>query len=80
MTPQQYIESLEKEIQNAADDYDFAYKQGMRDGAKEVVKILREKNTKWRHENSEKMRQYYRGYRRKHELVKEDIDKIAEMK
>lgn len=80
MTPQQYIKSLEREIQNAIDDYDFAYKQGMRDGAKAVIRIIREKNTKWRHENSEKMRQYYRNYRKKHELAKEDMDKIAEMR
>lgn len=80
MTPQQYIESLEEEVRNATDDEDFMYKTGMLDGAKAVVKIIREKNTKWRHENSEKMRQYYRNYRKKHELVKEDMDKIAEMK
>lgn len=80
MTPQQYIESLEKEIQNATDDYDFAYKQGMRDGAKGVVKIYRTEAKKrtaayrkshptqvseWRERNREAYNAYHREYRKR---------------
>lgn len=84
MKPKEYLEQLEKDVPRAIDDNDFAYRQGLRDGAKEMWRLCRKKQNEYRKEHRAEIRayntQYQRERRAKAKERKEDIDRIADMK
>lgn len=84
MKPKEYLAQLEKDKPRATDDLDFAYRQGLYDGAQRMWELMNKKERAWRERNREKLRQYSRAYARarraKEKMMKEDIDKIANMK
>lgn len=84
MKPKEYLAQLEKDVPRAIDDNDFAYRQGLRDGAKEMWRLCRKKQNEYRNEHRAEIRayntQYQRERRAKAKERKEDIDRIADMK
>lgn len=84
MKPKEYITKLGNDIPKAADDYDLAYRQGVCDGARQMYDLIQKKRAEFREANREKIRKYNREYMRarraKAKEMKEDIDKISEMK
>lgn len=83
MKPKEYLEQLEKEVSRAIDDNDFAYKQGLRDGAKEMWQLCRKKQNEYRNGHRAEIRAYNTKYQRERrarlKAMKEDIDKISTM-
>ena len=83
MKPKEYLAQLEKDVPRAVDDLDFAYRQGLRDGAKEMWERLRAKQNKYRNEHRDELREYNTKYQRERrarlKAMKEDIDKISTM-
>lgn len=83
MKPKEYLEQLEKDVSRAIDDNDFAYKQGLRDGAKKMWELMRAKQKKYRDEHRDELREYNTKYQRerraKLKAMEEDIDKISKM-
>lgn len=83
MRPKEYLEQLEKDVPRAIDDLDFAYRQGVRDGAQQMYKMIRSAQYRYVDVNRDKVRayntQYQRERRAKLKAMKEDIDKISMM-
>lgn len=83
MKPKEYLEQVEKDVLRATDDLDFAYRQGLRDGAEKMWHLFRDKDSAWRDANREAVRKYNREYARtrraKLKEMEEDIDKISKM-
>lgn len=83
MKPKEYLEQLEKDVSRAIDDLDFAYRQGLRDGAKEMWQLCRKKQNEYRKGHRAEIRAYNTRYQRerraKLKAMEEDIDKISKM-
>lgn len=83
MTPKKYLGKLERDIPRAIDDLDFAYRQGLHDGAQEMYDLIRSAQYRYTDANRDKIRayntQYQRERRAKIKAMKEDIDKISTM-
>jgi len=83
MKPKEYLEQLEKDVPRAIDDNDFAYRQGLRDGAKEMWRLCRKKQNEYRNGHRAEIRAYNTKYQRERrariKAMKEDIDKISAM-
>lgn len=83
MTPKKYLEQLEKDVPRAIDDLDFAYKQGLYDGAQQMYKLIRGAQYRYLDANREKIRAYNTQYQRERrarlKAMKEDIDKNGMM-
>lgn len=83
MKPKEYLKELEKDVPRAIDDLDFAYRQGLCEGAKQMHKLIRGAQHRYIDANREKIRayntQYQRERRAKLKAMKEDIDKISMM-
>lgn len=83
MKPKEYLRQLEKDVPRAIDDLDFAYRQGLYEGAKQMHKLIRGAQHRYTDANRDKVRayntQYQRERRAKIKAMREDIDKIASM-
>ena len=83
MKPKEYLKQLEKDVPEAIDDLDFAYRQGLYEGAKQMHKLIRGAQHRYLDANRDKIRayntQYQRERRAKIKAMKEDIDKISMM-
>lgn len=83
MKPKEYLKELEKDVPRAIDDLDFAYKQGLHDGAQQMYEMLRGAQYRYIDANRDKVRayntQYQRERRAKIKAMREDIDKISMM-
>lgn len=83
MTPKKYLEQLEKGVPRAIDDLDFAYRQGLYDGAQQMYNLIRGAQHRYLDANREKIRAYNTQYQRERrarlKAMKEDIDKISMM-
>lgn len=83
MKPKEYLEQLEKDKPRAIDDLDFAYRQGLYDGAQQMYKMIRGAQYRYLDANRDKVRAYNTQYQRKRrarlKAMKEDIDKISMM-
>ena len=83
MKPKEYLKELEKDKPRAIDDLDFAYKQGLYDGAQRMYEMIRGARYRYIDANRDKVRayntQYQRERRAKIKAMREDIDKISMM-
>lgn len=83
MKPKEYLEQLEKDMPRAIDDLDFAYRQGLYDGAQRMWVLMRAKQNQYRDKHREEIRAYNTQYQRERRArlkeMKEDIDKISAM-
>ncbi len=83
MKPKEYLEQLEKDKPRAIDDLDFAYRQGLYDGAQQMYKLIRSAQYRYLDANRDRVRAYNTQYQRKRrarlKAMKEDIDKISMM-
>ena len=83
MKPKEYLAQLEKDVSRAIDDLDFAYRQGLRDGVKEMWRLCRKKQNEYRNGHRAEIRAYNTKYQRERrarlKAMKEDIDKISTM-
>lgn len=83
MKPKEYLEQLENDKPRAIDNLDFAYKQGLYDGAQRMWELMRAKQKKYRNEHRDEIRAYNTQYQRERrarlKAMKEDIDKISTM-
>lgn len=83
MRPREYLKQLENDVPRAIDDLDFAYKQGLCDGAKKMWELMRAKQKQYRDEHRDELREYNTKYQRERrarlKAMKEDIDKVSKM-
>lgn len=83
MKPTEYLKELDELALNSCDT-NKEYHLGMKVGAQRMWELMNGKERAWRDRNREKLRQYNREYARarraKKKIMKEDIDKIANMK
>lgn len=83
MKPKEYLEQLEKDVPRAIDDLDFAYRQGLYDGAQRMYEMIRGARYRYIDANRDKIRAYNARYQRERrarlKAMKEDIDKISMM-
>lgn len=83
MKPTEYLKELDELALNSCGT-NKEYRLGMKVGAQRMWELMNEKERAWRDRNREKLRQYNRAYARarraKEKIMKEDIDKIADMK
>lgn len=82
MKPTEYLKELDELALNSC-DANKEYHLGMKVGAQRMWELMNGKERAWRARNREKLRQYNREYARarraKEKMMKEDIDKIANM-
>lgn len=82
MKPTEYLKELDELALNSC-DANKGYHLGMKVGAQRMWELMNGKERAWRDRNREKLRQYNREYARarraKEKMMKEDIDKIANM-